>query len=227
MGFAHKIQGEMAMQRRGWWYRGVAAVLTTAILLSSGGCVEVFTTAAYLINGTDVGAIIPDLRARRSSSSAVRWLRCNIAHPKELADRVGAILAKTVSGIKVVDQQKVAAWTDENNWQEYPEVGKALGADMVLAIDLTSFSTYQGPTLYQGKATASIKVYDLKDDDKVAWQVDLPQVLYPHNVAVPIAEKSENDFRSEFTASLAERIARYFHSHDPHADMADDARAFN
>ena len=217
------------MQRRGCWYKGVAALMATAILLSSGGCVEVFTTAAYLFNGTDVGAEYPGLKGKKvvvvcRPLASLQF--CDTFTPKELATRVGAILAKNVSKINVVDQHKVAAWADEHNWQEYPEVGKALGADIVVGIDLTSFSTYQGPTLYQGKATAAIRVFDLKDEDKVVWQTELPQLLYPHNVAVPSAEKTENDFRSEFTAYLAKRIARYFHSHDAHDDMASDVDAF-
>ena len=40
-----------------------------------------------------------------------------------------------------------------------------------------------------------------------------------------VLEISETDFRREFTAELAERIARHFYAHDPTQDMAKDAQA--
>ncbi len=52
-------------------------------------------------------------------------------------------------------------WADENNWDEYVEIGKALNADMVVGLDLEEFSLYQGQTLYQGKANIKIPVYDV------------------------------------------------------------------
>ena len=33
-------------------------------------------------------------------------------------------------------------------------------ADMVVGIDLEGFSLFQGQTLYQGKANATVRVYD-------------------------------------------------------------------
>ena len=62
--------------------------------------------------------------------------------------------------IKTVNQRKVAKWTDENTWEEYAEVGKAMKADMVVGINLEGFSLFQGQTLYQGKANATVRVYD-------------------------------------------------------------------
>jgi hypothetical protein len=144
---------------------------------------------------------------------------------KEVAGQITAMLKEKVPKIKVINQHKVFEWTDEHQWEEFPEVGKAVNADVVVGVDLTSFSTYQGPTLYQGKATASFKVYDLKDDDKVIYEKDMPQIMYPPNIGIPISDKSEADFRREFTSVVAELIARHFYSHDGHSDMANDAKA--
>ena len=119
----------------------------------------------------------------------------------------------------------MAKWTDENTWEEYTEVGKAMKADMVVGIDLESFSLFQGQTLYQGKANATIRVYDCQERGKMVFEKELPQAIYPPNSAVPTSERTEAEFRREFVAVLADQIARHFYAHDPYADVAQDASA--
>jgi hypothetical protein len=216
------------MQRRPWCYGCLAALLTALLLAEAGGCVGLLETVAILTVGDDQAAEFPGLKGKKvvvvcRPLAELHYRDATAA--KSLATQVSVLLKKQVPKITVIDQQKVAEWTDENSWEEYPEVGKALGADMVVAIDLTSFSTYQGPTLYQGKATASIKVFDLKDDNKVVFEKDMPQVLYPPNVGKPIADEPENEFCRDFTTVVAYRIARHFFSYDPQKDMAMDAEA--
>jgi hypothetical protein len=216
------------MERRSGWYRCLAAALMAASLLLAAGC-EIFTTAAYLIIGTDVDPDYPGLKGKKvvvvCRPLALQQYR-DAVPARELADQIAKDLKKNVPKITVVEQREVARWCDENNWQEYAEVGKALKADMVVGVDLTNFSTYQGPTLYQGRATVAIKVYDMKDTSQTAWEKELPQVIYPPNIGIPISsDLSENDFRRGFVTMLGERIARHFYSHDSHADVAEDAKA--
>ncbi len=216
------------MQRRRWCYGCLAAVLTALLLTQASGCVGLFTTVAILFKGTDADAEFPGLKGKKVvvvCRPLAELQYRDAASAKALAAEISVLLQKQVSKITVIDQQKVAEWTDEHAWEEYPEVGKALGADMVVGVDLTSFSTYQGPTLYQGKATASIKVFDLKDDNKVVFKKDMPQLLYPPSVGKPIAEQTENDFCREFSVVVAEHIARHFYTYDGQADTAMDAQA--
>ena len=210
--------------------RLAAAMLAAAVLAPASGCREIATTLAYVFVGDDADVDFAGLKGKKvvvvcRPVASLQYR--DVGASKEVARRVGELLQKNVDKIKVVSQQKVAEWTDENMWDEYPDVGKALGADMVVGIDLTSFSTYQGPTLYQGKATASVKVFDLKDGNKVVYEEDLPQIIYPPNTPVPISEKSEADFRREFTGVLAYLIARHFYSYDTHDDFAKDADSLN
>ncbi len=124
----------------------------------------------------------------------------------------------------MIDQRKVNKWTDENTWDEYREVGKAMKADMVVGIDLESFGLYEGQTLYQGKADATVRVYNCHDG-KMVFEKILPQSVYPPNSGVPTSDRREPEFRREFVAVLADQIARHFYAHDPHADLAQDAMA--
>jgi hypothetical protein len=112
---------------------------------------------------------------------------------------------------------------DNNSWEEYAEVGRALGADLVLGIDLEGFRIYEGQTLYQGKANLAVKVYDCHTGELVVDK-QLPRSVYPPNSQIPTDELQEADFRRKFVAELAGQIGRHFYPHDPHAYFAAEGR---
>ena len=216
------------MDRPSVRYRMVLALALAAAAMPAIGCVSVLETAVFLIKGTDVD---PDFAGLKGKKVAVvcrplvtlQYNNANAA--RDLAQQVTLLLQQQVPKIQVIEQRKVAKWTDENTWEEYPEVGKALKADMVVGIDLESFSIFQGQTLYQGKANATVRVYDCKNGGKMVFEKILPQSVYPPNSGVPTSDRLEAEFRREFVAVLADQIARHFYAHDPHADLAQDATA--
>ena len=108
----------------------------------------------------------------------------NARADQDLADQVATLLRKNVPKIKVIDQRKVSRWIDENQWEEYLQVGKAVGAEMVVGIDLERFDLYKGQSLFQGRAEATLKVYDCKTGELV-FEKRLPQSVYPPNREVP------------------------------------------
>jgi hypothetical protein len=182
----------------------------------------------YLFKGTDVDPDFKELEGKKvvvvcKPLVSLQYRNANVN--RELAQQITLLLQEKVPKIKMVDQRKIAKWTDENTWEEYPEVGKAMKADMVVGIDLESFSLYQAQTLYQGKANATVQVFDCKKGGKVVFEKTIPQSLYPPNSAVPTSERTEPEFRREFVLVLADQIARHFYTHDPYADMGQDAAA--
>jgi hypothetical protein len=144
---------------------------------------------------------------------------------RDLVREMSKLLQERVPKIKVIDAQKVNKWCDENTWEEYVEVGKALKADIVVGVELEKFSIYQAQTLYQGKANASVHVYDCKDGGKVVFEKILPQAVYPPNAFIQTSDVQESEFRREFVGVLADQIARHFYSHDPYADLGQDNSA--
>jgi len=210
--------------------RVVVLFLLLAVALSPAfGCRALTTTVAYFLWGTDVE---PDFKDLKDKTVAVvcrplvslQYRNANVG--KDLAQKISLLLEKNLKKkIKLVDQRKVAKWTDENTWEEYSEVGKAMKADMVVGVDLETFSLYQGQTLYQGKANATVRVYDCKKGGKVVYEKTLPQSVYPPNSAVATSERTEPEFRAEFVAVLANQIARHFYSHDAFDDVGQDAAA--
>ncbi len=210
------------------WNRWIA-VLVAAFVLSSGGCAAV-ATAIYVAKGTNAEAEFNGLRGKRvvvvcRPAAALQYNHSNVA--RDLADQVGLLLKKNIirKKIELIDQEEVERWTDENAWDEYTELGEALDAEMVLAVDLEAFSIYQGQTLFQGRANVSVTVVDMETRDTV-FEKTLPETVYPPNIGIPTSEKQEAEFRRQFVGELAEEIARHFYAHDTRVDFAKDAKAF-
>jgi ABC-type uncharacterized transport system auxiliary subunit len=205
----------------------VALVLAVAAL-PLVGCQSALVTAMYLFKGNVVDPEFAGLKGKKVAvvcrpMVALQYRNSSVA--RDLAQQITTLLEQNVPKIHVVDQRKVNKWIDENTWEEYREVGKALKADMVVGIDLESFSIYQGQTLYQGKANAFVAVYDCEKNGKKVFEKTLPQSVYPPNSSVPTSEWLEGDFRRKFVGVLADQIARHFYEHDPYPDMAQDSDA--
>jgi hypothetical protein len=218
------------MDRNTARYQFVAALALAATLFAAAGCRSIFTTVAYLMRGTTVDAEYEGLRGKKVAVVCRPTASLTFGNPtahQELARQLSTLLRTNVSKIHVIDQQKIAAWTDENDWGEYPEVGKAMKADMVVGVDLLGFSLYRGQTLFQGQANVNVTVYDCANGGKLVYEKQLPQTLWPPNTGIATSEKPESQFRREFIAVLADQIGRHFYAHDRHADFARDADALH
>jgi hypothetical protein len=198
------------------------------LALPLAGCAKVLATAVYVIKGTNVPAEYEGLKEKKVAVvcrqlASLQYRDSTV--PRELAARVGSLLAQNVKKIEVIDQQDVAEWTDENAWEEFTQIGKALEADMVVAIDLEDFRLHQGQTLYQGRANVQIKVYDMEDGGKVVFEKSPRPSVYPPNTGIPTSEKQESQFRREYVGILADEIGRHFYEHDSRATFAIDSTA--
>ena len=204
--------------------------LTTALLLGLSvmvGCQSGLATAMWLIKGPNMPAEYDCMDEKKVAvvCRAVDFSSFNYHNaPKELSRRVSMLLTQNGSKIEVIEQRKVDEWMDNNSWNEYIEVGRALDADIVLGIDLERFSIYEGQTLYQGKANVTIKTYDCESGELLVDK-PLPQSVYPPNSAKPTSDLQESEFCREYLAVLADEIGRHFYPHDPRANFAADAAA--
>ncbi len=207
----------------------VAAVLVAVAALStSSGCRSAIATAMYLFKGEDVEPEYKGLKGKKVAVVCRPPAGLNYANStagRDIVQQMSKLLQERVPKIKVIDAQKVNKWCDENTWEEYVEVGKALKADVVVGVELEKFSIYQAQTLYQGKANAIVRVYDCKDGGKVVFEKILPQTVYPPNTFIQTSDVQETEFRREFIGVLADQIARHFYSHDPYADLGQDNSA--
>ena len=210
--------------------RKLLSLLLICLLgLSAGGCAAV-ATAMYIVKGTDVDAEYKELVGKRVAvvcrpAASLQYGKTAVS--KELAEAVSAMLRANVRKIEVVPQQDIEEWMDENTWDEFTEVGEAVDADQVVAIELDHFSLYQGQTTYQGRSDVRIAVYDMEKEGEITFEKGPPEFLYPPNIGMPTFEKPEQQFRREFVAAAARDIAQHFYDHDSRVEFAEDAQAFN
>lgn len=207
-----------------------AAILAAAVMVSQTGCIRTLATMLYVFKDNNVAAEFKGLKDKRVAVvcrplEELEWSTSSA--PDEIASAVSRLLAEHIRKIDVIDPRDVAQWTDEHNWDDFTEIGEALKADLVLGIDLERFSLYQGQTLYQGRAQATITVYDTAAGGEVIYQKQMRQSVYPPNTGIPTQDKPEDEFRRQFIGVLADEIGRHFYPHDSRADFAKDTTALD
>lgn len=209
-------------------YLAIALIFATTVLLPATGC-SVFTLVAYLTKGTDIPADYNGLRGKKVAVVCRPIGEASYRNPgvaQRLAREIGSLLKQRVPKIELVDPRKVEKFMDENSWDEFVDVGEAIGADIVVAIDLHSFSLRQSQVLFQGKAEVTVAIYECGGDGQPVFEKILPRILYPPNTAIPETEITESEFRRKFVSMIADQIGRHFYAHDRGMDFAMDARAF-
>jgi len=207
---------------------GVSLLLAGALVTT--GCTNLLFTALYVVKGTDVEPEFPGLKEKTVvvvCRSPADLQFSNATVPREIAAVVGRILETNVRKVSVIRAEEVDQWMDEHTWNDFREIGEALDAQMVVAIDLQSFGLYKGQTLYQGRAAYSFQVIDVEEEGQMVFRRDPPQSLWPPNTPIPTSEKTEAQFRREFVNVLADEIARTFYPHDPNSLYAADAKALD
>ena len=208
--------------------RGLACLLLAALLVSSSGCTSFLTGAMYMWKGNVIDPDFTKLSGKKVAVVCRPVVQLGFAHTNggridsDIARALGDKLRMNVKKIRVIDPQKVEERTDSHEWNDYKEIGKGLDADMVVAIDLQDFQLYSGQTLFQGKAKATLKVYDMKDGGRVVYQKHMPQSVYPPNAARSTTEMQPDQFRREFIEVFSEEIGRNFYPYEAKLNYARD-----
>jgi hypothetical protein len=198
--------------------------------LGLAGCTQVLLTGMFLLKGMETEPEFEGLKGKMTAVVCRPLVELQYSSSDAatlLAREVGSRMVQRGKKIRVVNAQKVEEWTDEHDWDKFAEVGKALKADYVVGIELEEFSLYQGQTLFQGRATVHVTVHDVNDDGKAVYEKRLDRIVYPPNSGVSTTDKTEAQFRREFTAFVAERIGRCFYPFDHRDDAALDSRALD
>jgi len=219
------------MDRPYFGRRAFALLLLLALpLVATAGCASLFATWAYIAHQDTEKPDCDKLEGKRvvvvcRPVTELQFANSNAA--PELATLVGELLKEHGKKIVIVSPSEVGRWTDENNWRDYPEIGKAMKADMVVGIDLEQFSLLQGSTLLQGRSRVNLAVYDMKDGGKRIWEKQLPQLVFPPNTPIPASDRSEADFQRQYLTEIAGHISRLFCAHDPDNDTTADTKVLD
>jgi hypothetical protein len=201
-----------------------ASLLLTLVV--TGGCVGTLANLMHVATGNMVPANYTGLKGKRVAVVCVS--NSESFGPsyasQTLANEVGKLLRAKVSEVTVISPQTVANWIDRNDWDslDYKAVGRGVNADMVVAIDLNSFSLHENTTLYKGRAEFRVVVYDMQQGGDEVFAYDPPEIQFPENAGVHTTEMSQENFRTQFLTILANRAARQFYAYDVQEDYARD-----
>ena len=201
--------------------------LVAVVLPAASGCSTLFT-AAYLFQPADVPAEFTGLRGKHVAIACrpiVELEFTDAGSARELASLVGAQIGSKVRRTRIISQQEVARWVDENSWVDYPSLGKSLDADLVVGVDLEAFRLHEGSTLYRGRATAHVKVYEVATK-KIVFEKRIDDFSFPANTAIPASDQSEAEFRGMFLQMLSQKISRCFHAYESREVFAEDSLMF-
>ncbi len=206
------------------------ATFLSLTLLTTTGCVSgLLATGVYLWQG---GNVVPaecealeDQRVvvvcRPPSSNEYR----HAGAARNIGKLVSQKLAANVKNIEIVSHSEVDNWVDEQDWDNYKELGRAVKAERVVYIELDNFDLYKGTTLYQGDAEINVTVYDMASPNQSVWERNIGQILFPRNSGIPSADKPVQQFKRQFEEIVSEQIAIHFYKHNPNAAFALDAVA--
>ncbi len=198
-------------------------VVGSGLIFATSGCSTVLTVA-YLFHPEDVPAEYNELRGKHVvvvCKPIVELEFTDAGTARELADRIGANIRENVRGVKIISQQEVSRWLDENAWVDYATLGEAVDADIVVGIDLDHFSLHEGSTLYRGRTTVHMQVHDV-NEDLIVFDKRMEDFTFPADSAIPTADQSEQQFRGLFLRILSSRLSRCFHAYESRAHFAEE-----
>jgi hypothetical protein len=215
------------LRNQGPW-AGLA--LIAAGCLASTGCIHtLLATGIYMWNG---GNVVPAECEALEEQRVVVLCRPpasyeyrNAGAARALGAQVSALLAEHVKDIDVVNPREVDNWIDEQDWDNFKDLGRNVKATRIVYIELDDFDLYQGKTLYQGTADVNITVYDMAAGGKEIFNRRLGQLQFPRNSGIPAADKPVQLFERQFVGIISQQIAEHFYRHNPNASFALDAVA--
>lgn len=206
------------------------SLLLTLLLLPTTGCLHaILATGIYVLQGGNVvAAECEALEGQRvvvvcRPPSSHEYRHAGAA--RTIGKRISKMLQANIPDIDVVSPQEVDNWVDEQDWDNFKDLGRAVKATRIVYIELDDFSLYKGTTLYQGNADVNVTVYDMTNQGEELWQRHVGQVLFPRNSGIPAADKSIQEFQRQFVDVVSNQVASHFYEHDPNATFALDAVA--
>lgn len=198
-------------------FRSLVAVLSVAIVLT--GC-NWFTPLAVILPPPTkkVPAEYERLSGRRVA--VVVW-----AKPSTLAvfpyarydtaNHVTSRIRDTVPGVQMISASRVEEYLESRPDVviEPVAVGREFAVDAVVFLELLNFQTRdaKSPQMLQGRITASVVVYDLKEPDETKHRYELATVAIT-NPDQPVGALAGDELRirKETLTTFAETVARKF-----------------
>ncbi|MDX2200220.1 MAG: hypothetical protein SF069_14765 [Phycisphaerae bacterium] len=160
-----------------------------ALLASASGC-KLMAAGAVLFGNEptrDVPAEWPHLNDKKIAVAVWAEMDTLFEYPYvqlEIGRHIEDALGPQVKGVTFVPSQQVVQYQQrEPNWDRRSpcELGEKLGADRVLFIELTQYTTREpdSPHLFRGRISANVKIFDSTAADTAPPYRTVVETTYP------------------------------------------------
>ncbi len=203
-----------------------APVLAAGLILSIGlvatqaGCLGLAANFMHAVGADQVPPEYKNYKEFKGNRLAVVTLTeasqySNDAASRFLSRRIGQILINELDDIRLVREDEIEQWRDENGYDnmDFAAIGSDLKADKVIAIQVSNVTLRDGQSLYRGKADVNLQIIDAADGS-ILFVHDLDEFTFPENAGQHVSETTESKFEKLYLGVLAERIARLMHPYD-------------
>jgi hypothetical protein len=211
------------------WKPSVVLLLVIACgILSTTGCVRLAANMLYAIRGNDSPAEYDDLKESRiavvcsttgtGASEAVNSL---------ISSNIISALSRNLTKADLVKQEDMDRFMEMEGWSDGDplKLAKGVRADHLVVIAVDNLKLRDGATLFRGQCDIHVKVYDMKNGGRVAFEKEILEHSFPRNGGTPITDTTETKFRSTYLQLVSHKISSLFHPVDPTLDVALDATA--
>lgn len=139
-----------------------------------------------------------------------------------------ALSIKLAQGLKedsvIIPVTYTEQWIDTNGWdgRDFLALGKGVGANAVVAVDVQSYSIHEGSTMFKGKSDITATVYNIDKEGQVDFHYGPKLFEYPE-YGRPAIQTSEREFETIYLSQLITDLANQFTPHDHMESFANDA----
>ncbi len=194
--------------------------LLAPLLAAGAGCK--LAAAPFLMWGReptkDIPAEWPHLHDKKVCLLVWADADTIVEHPwvqLETAEHIAKALKAHVTGITFVPPRKVYDFQQrEPDWEsaDPATLGDRFGADRVMMIELTQFTTREpeSPHLYRGRAAANIKIYNAEYPNSAPVYTTSVEAVYPPDSPGKWGV-SEREIRASTIEAFAEQVATRFY----------------
>jgi hypothetical protein len=196
--------------------------------LSSAGCMRFLAQTLYVVKGHKTPAKFEGLAGKRVAviciSDSASFGPDSVTH--NIAKLISLQLGQNVKDIEIIPQNKIENWRDVDGWDNfnYVEFGRGLKADMVVAIELSSYSIAEGSTMFKGRSRVATNVYDIEQNGKLVFTEGPEDFVFPRD-GRPRIQTSERDFETKYLTRLTLHLSQFFYKHDK-MDTVDNDSVF-
>ena len=195
-------------------------------LIASVGCAGHLAQIMYIIKGNKIPADYKGLEGKKVAvvcvTDASSYGGDDLS--MQVCRGVSLKLAQNVKKIEVIPPYKVEELIDRNGFDgsDFTMIGDELGADVVLAIELRSYSLHEGGTMYKGRSELTATVFDITKSGQVDYVIGPKQYSFPEN-GRPATQTNERQFELIYLAKLTEFVSRNFYAFEKADTIAEDA----